>query len=187
MSAKRLALSAALVVAVGAVLAFALWPRDEKPAPPRSLCFGTVGERTAALLDDGPGGRIDMDEFERKGEGGFAFFRSCIARRDNPGGDGTRTTYSIVMQDAKSAVGRPKGSVPLGDGFTGWVLRDRAEAQLPAGCAAKAGSTAPHVTVELDVPFQAEKRNVVDRETAVRNSSTVLREVVTNLARNLGC
>ncbi|MEU9182812.1 hypothetical protein AB0C90_39735 [Streptomyces sp. NPDC048550] len=186
MNRKHLVLPAALIVC-GAAVAVTLWSGGEEPEPPRSLCFGTLDERTAALVDDGQGGWVDMEEFERKGQGDNAFFRSCIAQRANPDGDTTRNVYSLIMEDSKSATGLPEGSVPLGDGLTGWALPDKAEAQLPAGCAQRMGSTAPYITVTLSAPSQAEKKGIVDRDTAIRNAATVVRETAVNLARISGC
>lgn len=177
-------LPAALIVC-GAAVTVALWPGGEGPKPPRSLCFGTLDERTAELIDDGQGGRVDFDEFERKGQGDLAFFRSCIAKRTNPHA-GT-TFYSLIMEDSKSGTGLPKGAVPLGDGLTGWALPDKAEAQLPTGCAQRMGSTAPYITVTLSAPSQAEQKGIVDRDTAIRNAATVVRETAVNLAHISGC
>ncbi|MFI5980585.1 hypothetical protein ACIBEA_06890 [Streptomyces sp. NPDC051555] len=187
MNRKHLVLPTALIVC-GAAIAFTLWSGGEEPEPPQRLCFGTLDERTAGLIDDGQGGRVGFGEFERKGQGDHAFFRSCIAQRTNPDGDTTRTTiYSLTMQDSKSGTGLPGGAVPLGGGLAGWALPDKAEAQLPAGCAGRLGSTAPYIVVSLSAPFQEEKKGIVDRDTAIRNSATVVSESATNLARLSGC
>ncbi|WYB30619.1 hypothetical protein V6574_12915 [Streptomyces sp. SM1P] len=90
--------------------------------------------------------------------------------------------------------GTKKDSVPLGPGFTGWALPDRAEVTLPTGCAVRMGSAAPHIRASLDVPSQDEERLYrrgekppVDPDTATRNNATVMREVATRLAERYGC
>ncbi len=70
---------------------------------------------------------------------------------------------------------------------TARTLPDKAEAQLPAGCAQRMGSTAPYITVTLSAPSQAEKKGIVDRDTAIRNAAAVVRETAVNLARISGC
>ncbi|MFI8340950.1 hypothetical protein ACIF8W_12830 [Streptomyces sp. NPDC085639] len=80
-------------------------------------------------------------------------FRGCRGRRANPDNDYPRGIYNLVIEDNQSDPGyKLKGSVPLGPGFTGWVLPDKAEATLPAGCAARMGSTAPYISVTLTAP-----------------------------------
>ncbi|MET8728580.1 hypothetical protein ABZV81_15605 [Streptomyces parvus] len=90
--------------------------------------------------------------------------------------------------------GTKKDSVPLGSGFTGWALPDRAEVTLPAGCAARMGSAAPHITASLEVPSQDEERLYrrgeeppVAPDTVTRNNATVMREVATRLAERYDC
>ncbi|MGW0772113.1 hypothetical protein ACWD01_00320 [Streptomyces sp. NPDC002835] len=59
---------------------------------------------------------------------------------------------------------------------------------LPAGCAARMGSTAPYVTVTLLVPSKkGEEKDLVDRNTAIRNNAAVVREAAANLAKEYGC
>jgi hypothetical protein len=61
---------------------------------------------------------------------------------------------------------------------------------LPAGCAARMGSTAPYVTVTLLVPSKKgkeEEKDLVDRNTAIRNNAAVVREAAANLAKEYGC
>ncbi|MFF3317400.1 hypothetical protein ACFYV5_18105 [Streptomyces sp. NPDC003035] len=108
-------------------------------------------------------------------------------QRANTDSDVPRGVYQLIVQDNRHAAGRKKDSVPLGPGYTGWALPDQAEATLPAGCAARMGSTAPYITVSLSAPSQAEKKDLVDRDTAIRNSATVVREAATNLAKKYGC
>ncbi|MFE2285092.1 hypothetical protein ACFXDJ_13065 [Streptomyces sp. NPDC059443] len=188
MNRKHLVLLAGALITYGAIVALTMWSGGDEPKPPRSLCFGTLDERTAALIDDGQGGRVDMDEFERKGQGDYAFFRSCIARRAGADGNATRTVYSLIMEDSKGGAGLPKGAVLLGGGgLIGWALPDRAEAQLPTGCPSRLGSTAPYITVTLSAPSQAEKKGIVDRDTAIRNAAAVVRESALSLARISGC
>ncbi|MEU6613272.1 hypothetical protein R1Y80_13780 [Streptomyces sp. JL1001] len=90
--------------------------------------------------------------------------------------------------------GTKKDSVPLGSGFTGLALPDRAEVTLPTGCAARMGSAAPHITASLEVPSQDEERLYgrgeeppVAPDTATRNNATVMREVATRLAERYDC
>ncbi|MGY3676944.1 hypothetical protein [Streptomyces sp. TE33382] len=49
------------------------------------------------------------------------------------------------------------------------------------------GSTAPYITVTLIIPSQEEEKRLVDRNTAIRNSATVVREAAANLAKKYGC
>ncbi|MEU6866286.1 hypothetical protein ABZ924_24010 [Streptomyces sp. NPDC046876] len=114
-------------------------------------------------------------------------FKSCNVERDTEDSSSPRGVYGLTVQDTKSALGLPKGAMPLDSGFTGWALPDRAEAKLPAGCASRMGSTAPYITVTLSAPSQAEKKGIMDRDTAIHHSATVIREVAMNLARKTGC
>ncbi|WP_435057598.1 hypothetical protein [Streptomyces sp. bgisy060] len=188
MDRKWLPLTAVLGVATAVVLAATLWPeREEKTRPPETLCFGSLSRATAALIDDGKGGDVTADELERPGQGDRAVFKICSMVRADAGGGPGRRVYSLTVQDASGPPGLPKGAVPLGAGFVGWALPERAEAALPVDCARSMGSTAPYVVVDLDAPTQSEERGLVDRDTALRNSAAVVREAATNLARTAGC
>ncbi|WMX48089.1 hypothetical protein RGF97_29325 [Streptomyces roseicoloratus] len=188
MDRKWLPLGLVLGIAGAAVVTAGLWPGDEQPPLPESLCYGALSRQTAELIDDGGGGELSAEEWQRKGTSGdYAVFMGCQVRRAAPDGDALRGVYQLIVQDTRSAPGHRKDSVPLSAGVTGWALPDRAEAALPAGCAARMGSTAPYVTVSLSAPSQAEKRGLVDRDTAIRNSATVVREAAANLAEKYGC
>ncbi|WP_370412840.1 hypothetical protein [Streptomyces fradiae] len=188
MDKKWLPLTIVLGVAGVAVVTASLWPDDkEKPPLPQTLCYGALSRQTAELIDDGKGGEASAEEWERKGKGDYAVFKTCHVMRANPDSDSPRGIYQLIIQDTQSASGHKKDSVPLGPGFTGWALPDRAEATLPVGCARRMGSTAPYITVELIAPSQEEEQGLVDRDTAIRRSATVVRETATNLARLAGC
>ncbi|WP_335938811.1 hypothetical protein [Streptomyces sp. PTD5-9] len=187
MNKKWLLLPAALIAVAAVSLALALWLQDEEGRPARSLCFGSLSEATAELIDDGKGGEVSAYEKDKKGEGDLAVFKMCLVSRANPGGGTTRGIYSLIIEDTRSVAGARKGSVPLGGGATGWATATEAVAQLPAGCARRMGSTAPYITVTLSAPSQAGKHGTVDRDTAVRNSVAVVRESAANLARAQGC
>ncbi|MFF2330725.1 MULTISPECIES: hypothetical protein [unclassified Streptomyces] len=188
MDRKWLPLTIVLGAAGVAVVTASLWPDgEEKPPPPQSLCYGALSRETAELIDDGEGGGASAEEWERKGKGDYAVFKSCRVLRANKDSDYPRGVYGLVIADTKGAPEQKKGSVPLGPGFTGWALPDQAEATLPTGCAARMGSTAPYITVTLSAPSQAEKKELVDRDTAIRNSTAVVREAATRLAKHYGC
>lgn len=184
-------LPAALAVC-GAAVALTLWFDGEEPEPPRRLCFGTLDERTAGLVDDGKGERVDIEEFERKGQGDHAIFRSCLAQRVDADSGTARGVYSLITEDTKALPGPPKGAVPVDGGpQLVWASPTEAVAQLPAGCPRRLGSTAPYVTVTLKVSTQVEREleqiGVADRQAALRDAAAVVRESATNLARSHGC
>ncbi|MFI8520882.1 hypothetical protein ACIGEZ_24095 [Streptomyces sp. NPDC085481] len=187
MDKKWLPLTIVLGVAGAAVVTASVWPDAEKPPPPKSLCHGMLGRETAELIDDGKGGEVSAEEWERKGKGDYAVFKECSVLRANPDSDHPRGIFKLIIQDTRSAPGRKKDSASLGPGYTGWALPDRAEVALPAGCAARMGSTAPYITVELLAPSQAEEKKLIDRDTAIRNSAAVVREAAANLAKRSGC
>lgn len=86
-----------------------------------------------------------------------------------------------------SAATRPNSAGGNGGSGPAKGSADQAEATLPAGCAARVGSTAPYITVSLSAPQQAKKKALADRDTAIRNRATVVREAATNLAKQYGC
>lgn len=49
------------------------------------------------------------------------------------------------------------------------------------------GLDRPYITVSLSAPQQAKKKALADRDTAIRNRATVVREAATNLAERYGC
>ncbi|MGQ4733175.1 hypothetical protein ACUN3E_36655 [Streptomyces sp. Ju416(a)] len=197
MDKKWLPLTITLGVAGLAVVAASVWPDDvEKPPLPQSLCHGALSRETAELIDDGQGGgEVSAGAWESKGgTTGPAVLKECHVLRAGQDGVKRRGLYKLVVEETRSAPGTKKDSVPLGSGFTGWALSDRAEVNLPAGCAARMGSAAPHVTASLEVPSQDEERLYrrgekppVDPDTATRNNVTVMREVATRLAERYDC
>ncbi|MEU6170104.1 hypothetical protein [Streptomyces tanashiensis] len=188
MNKKWLPLTVVLGAAGLAVVTASIWPDgEEKPPLPQTLCHGALSRQTAELIDDGAGGEVSAEEWERKGKGEHAVFKGCQVQRANPDSDSPRGIYQLIIEDTRSAPARKKDSVPLGPGLTGWALPDKAEATLPTGCAARMGSTAPYITVTLSAPSQSEKKGRVDRETAIRHSVALVSEAATNLARNTGC
>ncbi|XUM01532.1 hypothetical protein ACQ86F_33475 [Streptomyces venezuelae ATCC 10712] len=104
-----------------------------------------------------------------------------------PGQRVPRGIFQLIVADQRHDSGPRKDSVPLGPGFKGWALPEEAEATLPAGCAARLGSTAPYLTVTLKAPSQEEEKGLVDRNTALRNSAAVVREAAAHLAKKYGC
>ncbi|WP_282689737.1 MULTISPECIES: hypothetical protein [unclassified Streptomyces] len=197
MDKKWLPLTITLGVAGVAVVAASFWPDDvEKPPLPQSLCHGALSRATAELIDDGQGsGEVSAGEWESKvGTTDSAVLKECHVLRAGQDGAERRGVYKLVVEETRSATGTKKDSVPLGSGFTGWALPDRAEVTLPTGCAARMGSAAPHVTATLEVPSQDEERLYrrgekppVDPDTATRNNVTVMREVATRLAERYDC
>ncbi|WP_432008340.1 hypothetical protein [Streptomyces parvus] len=197
MDKKWLPLTITLGVAGVAVVAASVWPDDvEKPPLPQSLCHGALSRETAELIDDGQGsGDVSAGAWENKGSTtDSAVFKECHVLRAGQDGAKWRGVYKLVVQDARSASGTKNGSTPLGPGFTGWALPDRAVVTLPAGCAARMGSAAPHITASLEVPSQDEERLYrrgeeppVDPDTATRSNATVMREVATRLAERYDC
>ncbi|MFB7368859.1 hypothetical protein ACFC0D_03300 [Streptomyces sp. NPDC056222] len=192
MDKKWLPLTVVLGVAGVAVVTASFWPEgEEKPPLPQTLCHGALSRQTAELIDDGKGGEVSAEEWESKGKStDYAVFKACSILRANPDNDYPRGMFRLIIEDTRSATGRKKDSVPLGPGFTGWALPDQAKAMLPAGCAARMGSTAPYVTVTLIASSkkgEEEEKDLADRDTAIRNNAAVVREAATNLARTAGC
>ncbi|MGX1954301.1 hypothetical protein ACWIGY_28860 [Streptomyces anulatus] len=197
MDKKWLPLTITLGVAGVAVVAASVWPDDKKEPPlPQSLCHGALSRETAGLIDDGQGGEVSTEEWESKGKStDYAVFQACHVLRADADDDHARGVYKLVIEDTRSDPGSKKDAVPLGTGFTGWALPERARVTLPAGCAAGMGSTAPYITVSLDVPSQDEdsvawqkaEKNRVDPDTALRNNATVMREAATRLAERYDC
>ncbi|WP_322985348.1 hypothetical protein [Streptomyces sp. S584] len=195
MDKKWLPLTVVLGAAGVAVLTASLWPdHEEDPPLPQTLCHGALSRKTAELIDDGKGGEVSAEEWESEGQSTDYVFKACSGLRATPDSDYPRGVYKLVITDTKSAPHNKKGSVPLGHGFTGWALPDQAEVTLPAGCAARMGSTSPYITASLEVPSQEEERlarlkekRLVDPDTATRNNATVMREVATKLAKRYNC
>ncbi|WP_326697361.1 hypothetical protein OG909_08490 [Streptomyces sp. NBC_01754] len=196
MDRKWLPLTVVLGVAGVAVVTASLWPdNEEKPPLPKSLCHGALSRETAGLIDDGQGGEVSAEEWESKGKStDYAVFKSCYVMRATPDRDDSRGVYKLLIEDTPSAPYNKKDSVPLGPGFTGWALPDQAEVTLPAGCAARMGSTARYITASLEVPSQEKKslarleeKPPVDPDIATRNNATVMREVATRLAKRYNC
>lgn len=160
MDRKWLPLTIALGAAGVAVVTASFWPDDEKPPLPQTLCHGALSRQTAELIDDGKGGEVSAEEWERNGKSSdHAVFRGCQVLRANADSDYPRGVYTLIIEDNRNDPHyKPKNSVPLGPGFTGWALPDKAEANLPAGCAARMGSTAPNITVTLTAPSKKGKR-----------------------------
>ncbi|WP_240137623.1 hypothetical protein [Streptomyces sp. MUM 178J] len=192
MDKKWLPLTVVLGVAGVAAVTASFWPDEEKPPLAQTLCHGALSRQTAELIDDGKGGEVSAEEWESKGQSAdYAVFKACSILRANADNDYPRGIYRLVIADNRNDPGyKPKDSVPLGPGFTGWVLPDKAEATLPAGCAARMGSTAPYITVTLLKPSkkgEEEEKDLVDRDTAIRNNAAVVREAATKLAKKYGC
>ncbi|MFJ9676527.1 hypothetical protein ACIRP2_00485 [Streptomyces sp. NPDC101194] len=188
MDKKWLPLTIVLGAAGVAVVTASLWPdNEEKPPLPQTLCYGALSRQTAELIDDGKGGEVSTEEWESPGKGDTAVFKTCQVLRANPDSDYPRGIFQLIISDERYDSGPRKDSVPLGSGFTGWVLPEEAEAMLPTGCAARMGSTAPYITVTLSAPSQAEKKDLVDRDTALRNSAAVVREAAAKLAKKYDC
>ncbi|MEV6331991.1 hypothetical protein [Streptomyces sp. NPDC051909] len=139
------------------------------------------------MIDDGKAGEVSAEPRESPGKGDTAVFTACHVMRADPDSDHPRGIFQPTITDELHDAGPRKDSFPLGPAFTGWLRPDEARAVLPAGCAARMGSTAPYINVTLRKPSQEEKEHIVDRDTAIRTSTTVLREAATNLARNAGC
>ncbi|MFJ7067617.1 hypothetical protein [Streptomyces sp. NPDC101115] len=188
MNKKRLPLTVVLGAAGIAVVTASVWPDgEEKPPLPQTLCYGALSRQTAELIDDGKGGEVSAEEWQSKGKGtDYVVFKGCQVMRANPDSDCPRGIFQLVISDERYDSGPRKNSVPLGAGLKGWVRPDEAEATLPVGCAARLGSTAPYITVTLKTPSQEEK-GLVDRDTAIRRNTTVMREAATDLTRAAGC
>ncbi|MEU0086971.1 hypothetical protein [Streptomyces sp. NPDC006274] len=185
MDKKWLPLTVALGAAGVAVVTASLWPDgEEKPPLPQTLCHGALSRQTAELIDEGKGGEVSTEEWESPGKGDQAVFLGCSVMRANPDNDYPREIFKLVISDERYDSGPRKDSVPLGPGFKGWVRPKQAEATLPAGCAARMGSTAPYIRVTLLKPS---KMDPVDRNTAIRNNGAVVREAATKLAKKYGC
>ncbi|MFK0229411.1 hypothetical protein ACIQUL_27010 [Streptomyces sp. NPDC090303] len=188
MDKKWLPLTLVLGAAAAAVVTASLWPDDPKPPLPQSLCQGALSRATAELIDDGRGGEVSAEEWESKGRSSdYAVFRTCQVQRADPDSASPRGIFQLIVADQRHDSGPRKDSVPLGLGFKGWALPEEAEATLPAGCAARLGSTAPYLTVTLKAPSQEEEKGLVDRNTALRNSAAVVREAAAHLAKKYGC
>jgi hypothetical protein len=187
MDKKWLPLTVVLGAAGLAVLTASLWPEEEKPPLPRTLCHGALSRQTAELIDDGKGGEVSAEEWESKGQGGLTVFKGCGVKRANPDSDDPRGLFNLIVEDSRNDPGPRKNAVPLGPGATGWAIPEEASATLPAGCAARMGSTAPYIRVTLLVPAQDPEKKLVDRDTAIRNNTAIVREAATNLARLAGC
>ncbi|MFG3344300.1 hypothetical protein ACGF1Z_04445 [Streptomyces sp. NPDC048018] len=190
MDKEWLPLTVVLGVAGVAVVTASLWPDEEKPPLPQTLCYGALSRQTAELIDDGKGGEVSTEEWESPGKGDTAVFKACQVLRANPDNDYPRGIFQLILADERYDSGPRKNSVPLGPGLKGWVRPDEAEATLPTGCAARMGSTAPYTTVTLTRPSkkeEEEEKKTVDRDTAIRNNATVVREAAVNLAEKYGC
>ncbi len=187
MDKKWLPLAVVLGAAGVAVVTAGLWPDEEEPPPARTLCHGVLSRQTAELIDDGKGGEVSAEEWESKGQGGLTVFKGCGVTRADPDTGDRRGTFNLIIEDSRNDPGPRKDSVPLGPGFTGWALPEEARATLPADCAARMGSTARYIMVTVKAPSQAAEKGLVDRDTAIRNSTAVVREAAANVAEKYGC
>ncbi|WP_327732478.1 hypothetical protein OG749_45685 [Streptomyces nojiriensis] len=194
MNKKWLPLTIVLGAAGVAVVTASLWPDgEEKPPLPQTLCHGALSRQTAELFDDGKEGEVSTEEWESKGKStDHAVFKGCQVLRANADSNYPRGVYTLIIEDNRNDPHyKPKNSVPLGPGFTGWALPDKAEANLPADCAARMGSTAPNITVTLMAPSkkgEEEEKDLVDRDApAIRNNAAVVQEAATKLAKKYGC
>ncbi|MEU9858738.1 hypothetical protein [Streptomyces sp. NPDC047974] len=190
MDKKWLPLTVVLGVAGTAVVTASLWPEKEKPPLPQTLCHGALSRQTAERIGDAKGGVVIAEEWVSPGKGDTAVFKGCAVVRANPDSDDRREIFKLVITDERHDPGSRKDSVPLGPGFKGWALPEEAKAWLPTGCAARMGSTAPYLTVSFIAPSrkgEEQKKDLVDRDTAIRNSAAIVREAATNLARLAGC
>ncbi|MFD8207602.1 hypothetical protein ACFV2S_14595 [Streptomyces sp. NPDC059695] len=187
MDKKWLPLTLVLGAAGVAVVTASLWPDGGRPPLPQTLCHGALSRQTAELIDDGKGGEVSAEEWDSPSGGELKVFKGCGVMRANAGSDYPRGVFNLIIADERHDSGPRKDSVPLGPGFKGWALPEEAEATLPAGCAARMGSTAPYMTVTLKAPSQEEEKGLVDRSTALRNSAAVVREAAVNLAKKYGC
>lgn len=122
------------------------------------------------------GGEVSTEEWESKGKStDHAVFKGCQVLRANADSDYPRGVYTLIIEDNRNDPHyKPKNSVPLGPGFTGWALPDKAEANLPAGCAARMDSTAPNITVTLTAPSKKGKsrRRTSSTGTPPRSATT---------------
>ncbi|MEU6016712.1 hypothetical protein ABZ826_22450 [Streptomyces sp. NPDC047515] len=134
MEKKKLVLPGTLVVAAAVVATLTLWPDAEQAPEPQSVCFGALSKKTAALLDDGEGGKVSANEFERKGKGELAVFRTCHVNRANASGGTRGSLYYLIVEDTRLGLDPPKGSKPLADGHPGWVSPTKAVTQHPDSC-----------------------------------------------------
>ncbi|MFE2127252.1 hypothetical protein [Streptomyces amritsarensis] len=193
MDRKWLPLTVVLGAAGVAVVTASFWPEDEKPPLPQTLCHGALSRQTAELIDDGKGGEVSTQEWESKGKStDHAVFKGCQVLRANADSDYPRGVYTLIIEDNRNDPHyQPRNSVPLGPGFTGWAHFDKAEANLPAGCAARMGSTAPNITVTLMAPSkkgEEKEKDLVDPDAPeIRNNAAVVREAATKLAEKYGC
>ncbi|MFH9955880.1 hypothetical protein ACH4OX_16905 [Streptomyces roseolus] len=144
------------------------------------------GQKSMYRLPRGRHGGVG--EPGRKGD--TAVFKGCAVVRADPDGDYRRELFELVIADERHDLGSRKGSVSLGPGSKGWALPEGAEVTLPAGCAARMGSTVPYLIVTLIGPSkkgEEQEKDSAERDTAIRNSSALVREAATNLARLAGC
>lgn len=178
MNKKWLPLTIVLGAAGVAVVTASLWPDgEEKPPLPQTLCHGALSRQTAELIDDGKEGEVSTEEWESKGKStDHAVFKGCQVLRANADSNYPRGVYTLIIEDNRNDPHyKPKNSVPLGPGFTGWALPDKAEANLPADCAARMGSTAPNITVTLMAPSKKGKRRRRTSSTGTPPRSATMR------------
>jgi hypothetical protein len=188
---KWIPLCVVLGAAAAGVLLATFPPVHKELRTPRLICFGSLSTKTAALLGDpggdGGGGRVTATEWERRGKGDYAVFQACHMERAATD-DSPRVVSALVIQDSQGPPLVLGGPVRLGAGLDGWVRPGRAEAALPAGCARRMGSTAPYVTVQVDVAsWDEETMKPAQRAAANRANQAVLREAVTKLTTLYAC
>ncbi|MEU4492911.1 hypothetical protein AB0F96_05475 [Streptomyces sp. NPDC023998] len=193
MNKKYLVLPAVLVVAAAVVTAVNLWPTELKELRARNLCLGMLTEKTAGLLQDGKGGAVLVDESMPNSSGSAAkpadpiFSTICFVNREEPEGETPRSQYTLDVRPASTLNDPAKDATQIDEGLSGWVSPRQSEVQLPAACAKKMKTDAPHVTVTLKVsPGVLVGRNW-DDVSLTKDSRTVILEAVENLARQYDC
>lgn len=191
MDKKRLVLPGTLVVAAAVVAAVSLWPDPKDDMREQNLCWGSLTEKTAGLLNDGKAGKTSDDVMG--GSSGKAvkddqvFGTVCTVTRENPGGETYREQYALTATTSDGTSDAPKGAKPLGGGHEGWLTLRHSVLRLPEDCVSKMGSTNRYGELLLSVYPQVNIHENWNTGSVTTKSRTILLESAANLAKQYDC
>ncbi|MER5844492.1 hypothetical protein ABT099_30235 [Streptomyces prasinus] len=191
MDRKRLVLPAVLTAAAAVVAALTLWPDPKDDLRGQNLCWGSLTEKTAGLLNDGEAGRTSDDVMDagsgKPVEDDRVFGTVCTVIRKDPGGETYREQYALTAAAGDATTDAPKGATPLGDGHEGWLTLRSAVLRLSDGCVSAMRSDSRYGELTLSVAPRVTVHERWDAESVIPRSRTVLLESAANLAKQYDC
>ncbi|MFF8633060.1 hypothetical protein ACF052_02430 [Streptomyces pilosus] len=191
MDRKRLVLPGVLAAAAAVVAAVTLWPGQGDDTRERNLCWGSLTEKTAGLLDDGEAGRTAADVRDA-GSGEVVqddrFFGTvCVVTREESGGKTGQDQYALTAAAGDATTDAPEDATPIGGGHEGWLTLRQAVLRLPDDCVSAIGSDSRYGELRLSVYPRVTVHEDWDAESVTAASRTILLESAANLAERYDC